>query len=69
VWLEIHSWVNKAVRIVIAPRERSLGLAPTSQLRTEIERKNEKGFDDNYFDLDYDHLGLVNEPLMIKVKH
>jgi hypothetical protein len=30
MWLGIPSWVNEAVRIVVALRERSLGLAPTS---------------------------------------
>jgi hypothetical protein len=30
VWLGIPSWVNEAVRIVVTPRERSRGLAPTS---------------------------------------
>jgi hypothetical protein len=34
----------------------------------EFEERIKKNIDENYFDLDQDHLELVNEPLMIKIK-
>jgi hypothetical protein len=34
-----------------------------------LEERIRKDLDENYFDLDYDHLELVNEPSMIKIKY
>jgi hypothetical protein len=33
-----------------------------------LKERIRKDLDENYFDLDQDHLELVNEPSMIKIK-